>query len=1429
MERIGAWLDDPNGPSLLLLRGDPGTGKSSVLLNVLQSDRARDVIASVSQAPGITGGFDALALIGSIVSGLTDRGIETGESMRIPVPTEVNINLNVGSVSDSASVTAAALSFSTAGGALPVAERLVRRVLPDSHAVIVIDALDQAEDELADEFLSVVAAVHRAAVGTGVRILCSSRRPLPLAFDDRHATGFDLIADAPPDEDDLGAYLRQRFAFLDQASRDRVVDAIRGGAKQNWLWAATNADFLESEFAGGAQVPPSIPLTSGLEGLYRDGMRRIRLRLGQRWESRARPIVMALACAFDQHLSVDELRWITEGTTEEIDETAIACEPFVRRTPDGLRLFHPDFSRWLVSGNVTGLSEESGHLLVARGLSAMGRENGWPEQAADAAARVIDHWCAVLVLDPFSPSYSEHEAALQEVLTDPSWVKRTSVGLDAVQQAGQVAPGLRFPGSGVSLATGIAILGDAPSAQLLLGSRLSRGLDQEAIDEFDSLRPTPALAFRWLSEQIPDLSSASLQILWGGALAGNFAFERVNGRLQAFLTAEWVLAAPTSDDQDRELLLAELLGHVAPSALGAVIDGLESVTAGDRDGSPLQTWLLGVAYRERARRSDDQDERASDHRRALAAFRRALGATPPDARSRLVYLIDTANELLKIQEPTRAELDELVELEREVIETRRAAGNDDWSHSARLLGQVYLDRAQLGDGAEADTDREAALETFRSALTAAGPDGEARLGIAITLGNALMSLDERTEQQIDELIELHTEIVEGLRRRGLNDWPAVMRLLGHAYLERAEQFGDRGDDYRTALKAYRTALAGAPRDDRRSFAIPLANALLHLEDATDVELDELVHVQTEILETERRDPSPNHPTAAKLLGDAYATRAERRADRDAADADRRRAADAYREAVAVTPAEDEVRPVFLSLIADTLLALDERTAEEIEELIDLARELLASDLGPKTAIVANVLGDALAERGESQGDPAAAEADARQALEAYRQALQSGADDAERRLGFMFSAANALMTLPRRTDAELSELIDLEIRIIDEQRRVGDEDWTASEMVLASAYGERSELQAAADDGDRDKRLGLEAWRRALEGTPPATERRLEIAVRMSAALTALDERTDDEIEELLGLQREVFSAGRDVAGVPWPRLAQTLGTAYRERAGRREGAEREDDLRAALDVFRLALAASPASSAERSDLMIEVANTLLGLAQRTAVELDALITAQSAILAEQRALAVEHWPIAAKLLGDAYRERAARDERTEDRIEALAAYRLALSGTSPDDDFRMVCTIEVANALIALKRRTDVETDELITLQREILDHRRAAGDARWPRVANVLGDIYMTRAAQREDERAREHDLERALDAYREALAATPPDSEERLTFAVDVANTMVVHAAVGRHGSRAIMQEATALVADALAAGKGDPVATSRLLPMLNAALQRHGRNT
>lgn len=1440
-ERLADWLASGTAP-MMVIRGDPGTGKSILLRRFAASVQADELLARVSRAPDEVDPFDGLSLLSSVIDRLTNLGIDAYEPVQLPessgVTTVVNVEQNEGTVIGNV------MKLTTAGGLLPVAERLVRSVPPDRRLVIAIDAIDQAEDEDAVEFLNVVGALLRAARSSGVRLICASRRKLPLAFEESLAVDFDLSADAPDDDDDLRKYLTERFGNLASDESERVTGAILGGANGNWLWAATNAESLETEIAEQGSVPEKLHMTKGLEGLYGDGIRRMKQRLDSDWAPFGRQLLTAVSCALDEQLTITELRWITGETPARIEDAARACEPFLPRTDDGVRLFHPDFARWILADNVEGASEEGGHLDVARGFTKLGQATRWGPAAANAATRVIEHWCALLVLDPFSPALREYEEELGLVLMDPDWVARAGLGLDSIEQAAQMAPTLRFPRTNLPLSIGLRVLNDSSAARLLVGREIVSKFSPEKLEEFNALIDSPALGMRWLEQEVEDYRSITMRTLWGRVVREHLTVSRANGELRAFVSAEGILTSVEDLDPPTVNWLIELSHELDPDQLDLLIVGLgeriEQLEPESSQRAPLG-WVLGGAYHERAeRRAEDDELRAEDLRQALEAHRQALAATPPESSWRQSHVIEVVNAIRDLPSQSEGDLDQLIEVQRELVELRRAAEDDDWRFSSNLLGDAYRMRAESrSESAEIRADLELALDAYRAAVDTTDTDDPRRLTFTIDLANALFALDERDLTQVDELLELQEQLLELRRGRGDPMWPQALNLLGDCYKERAGLVEDeRSEDLGKALASYRRALAAVPVGSRfrLPFAIDYANGLFALESRSSVQVDELIAIQGEVVRLRREADEIEWTLSISLLGDALRLRAEVHRDDDAAhDADLRQALAAYNEGLAALPEDSEHRDTFVIDIANTLVGLSARSDEETDELIAVQREILKRrrEKGEDLAATAFLVGRSYFERGMRLEDAERREEDLRRALEILLEGFASD-PTGEMRIAYLVELSNTFRELDDRSDEELDQSIAIQSELVELRRASDDEGWSYSLNLLGDSYRARAKRQTDPDAKEAGLREALGAYRDSLNSVGVEHKDRETFLIDFSNTLRELRSRTPEELDELIDAQEQLLARFWQAGNPRWPQAVNLLGDAYREHAVDEDGKTLPDSeyYRKAVAAYREALVGSPPGSDERLIYVTDVANALFGLPQRTDDELEELIAVQGELTQLWRDAGKEDWAVASSLLGDVYRERA---ERKSEEVEiwerdlrrALGAYRDALGAVPKDSEHRLAIVVGAANTLRDLKsRRSVAEIDELIEVQGELVGLRKNADDEDWRHSSNLLGDAYSERARQRDDDEARAADLRLALDAYAAAVEAESSDSERYLTFVIDLANTMVLLAIASKEGSSRTLEEATTLVIEE-AVNVGDSPEFTRLLPVLRAAFRRRMR--
>ena len=278
----------------------------------------------------------------------------------------------------------------------------------------------------------------------------------------------------------------------------------------------------------------------------------------------------------------------------------------------------------------------------------------------------------------------------------------------------------------------------------------------------------------------------------------------------------------------------------------------------------------------------------------------------------------------------------------------------------------------------------------------------------------------------------------------------------------------------------------------------------------------------------------------------------------------------------------------------------------------------------------------------------------------------------EQRLTFAIDLANMLRDIPARSAEQVELLITAQAEIRRRRRSMGDPGWPMSANLLGEAYEERAGTHG--DDADaraQDLALALAAYSEAWRAVPPGHDNRLDFAIGLANALRELPSRSADQLDLLVAAQAEILDYRRSGDDPAWPMSANRLGDAYDERSRSRgdDEAAQQDDLVLAFGAYAEAWSAVPPDDEHRLDFTIDVANTLLRLKSRSAAQLDVLIAVQSEVRDRRRADEDPSWPIAANLLGDAYRERADLQPdaaaQTDDLEQSVACYTEAWESVS--------------------------------------------------------------------------------------------------------------------------------------------------------------------
>ena len=258
--------------------------------------------------------------------------------------------------------------------------------------------------------------------------------------------------------------------------------------------------------------------------------------------------------------------------------------------------------------------------------------------------------------------------------------------------------------------------------------------------------------------------------------------------------------------------------------------------------------------------------------------------------------------------------------------------------------------------------------------------------------------------------------------------------------------------------------------------------------------------------------------------------------------------------------------------------------------------------------------------------------------------------------------------------------------------------------------------------------------------------------------------------------------------------------------------------LDAAIDLFRQAVAASPADDPGRAAYLVNLCTALRTRSERTGdrADLDAAIDAGWQAVAASPADDPDRTASLASL-GAALEIRSQQGGDRADMDTAIDLLRQAVAASPADDPGRARYLSTLGAALWTRSERTGDRAD---------LD---AAIDAGWQAVAASPADdpdraAYLTNLAlalrtrsERTGDRA---DLDAAIDAGRQAVAASPAD---HLGLAAHLDNlALALQTRSERTGDRADLDAAIDLLRQAVAANPADHLALARHLDNLGAAL-------
>jgi hypothetical protein len=356
-DEIDAWLASSREPALLIT-GDPGTGKSAVVAELVHRNPGGQVLAyhccQADTKETLQPGRFVRNLAAMIASKLE------GYAARLSDPAVEEALSEANCARDPASAFEA--------GILTPLETLPA---PDGVRYLLIDALDEAllfEDGAGQVSIVDVLATRLQRLPAWLRVVATSRRDRAVLERLRGLRAAELNAHDPRNQEDIERYIHQRLQEPNLAERlaagrqrpEQVAQILGAKADGNILYVVQALEGIERDryrFADLGGLPP------GLYGLYHGFCRRLFPD-----EASYRPVRTLLEVVVAAREPLDEQRLARAAGLDADDELPRILRQLAAYLPerDGrYAVYHKSFADWLTApdqkGSLYYVSRKKGH------------------------------------------------------------------------------------------------------------------------------------------------------------------------------------------------------------------------------------------------------------------------------------------------------------------------------------------------------------------------------------------------------------------------------------------------------------------------------------------------------------------------------------------------------------------------------------------------------------------------------------------------------------------------------------------------------------------------------------------------------------------------------------------------------------------------------------------------------------------------------------------------------------------------------------------------------------------------------------------------------------------------------------------------------------------------------------------------------------
>ena len=387
-ERIDAWLAD--GSRKLFVAGGPGTGKSALAGRLAQISNGDLGIPTLSHLGAgcityahfcqsrNTPRINPITFVENLSARLAAISDDFREVLNRSERREISISADIsgdvsGQVAVGSGIVQVGAGATVFGDIAPVAvhihdlapavafDEAVSKPLAaigddsaEARVLVLIDALDEALGVGRDNLVGLLADLLNptAELPSHLRFLVTARSNEPRVLDRLGRPDVDLIADAPPDVDDVREYAVSRLQSVQEPGRATLADRVATHSKGNFLYARYVLDDLV-DHPERVEDPATFSLPENLLAIYREFLQRELApdRTDEDWEERYRPVLGLLVVAQGDGLLPVHISGAANVNPSQAADIVDRCSQFLfgSRPKGPFRIYHQSFRDFLLT------------------------------------------------------------------------------------------------------------------------------------------------------------------------------------------------------------------------------------------------------------------------------------------------------------------------------------------------------------------------------------------------------------------------------------------------------------------------------------------------------------------------------------------------------------------------------------------------------------------------------------------------------------------------------------------------------------------------------------------------------------------------------------------------------------------------------------------------------------------------------------------------------------------------------------------------------------------------------------------------------------------------------------------------------------------------------------------------------------------------